>query len=185
MVRNVHERRLPVPAAVAGGLLDSLAGPEDRLWPRRQWPAMRFDRPLGVGATGGHGPVRYTVEEYIPGQRVRFRFHAPAGFDGYHEYEVLAEGDTECRLRHSVVMTPRWPAWLTWPLIFGPLHDALIEDSLDTATRALGLPVPAPRRWPLRVRLLRALAQAARQRRPTPPATRPEAAHRRETTRTS
>lgn len=164
MVRNVHERRLPVPAATAGTLLDSLAGPEDRLWPRRTWPAMRFDRPLGVGATGGHGPVRYSVEEYVPGRRVRFRFHGPAGFDGYHEFEVLPEDDTACRLRHSLVMTTHWPAWLTWPLFFRPLHDALIEDSFDTATRNLGLPLPAPRRWSVWVRVLRALAQAARPR---------------------
>ena len=162
MVRNVHERRLPVPAATAGALLDTLAGPDDRLWPRRQWPAMRFDRPLGVGATGGHGPVRYVVTEYVPGQRVRFRFLGPPGFDGYHEYEVLAEGEGACRLRHSLVMTTHWPAWLTWPLFFRPLHDALIEDSFDTATRHLGLPLPAPRRWSARVRLLRALAGAAR-----------------------
>lgn len=52
MVRNVHERWLAAPAAMVGALLDSLAGPEDRLWPSQQWPAMWFDRPLGVGATG-------------------------------------------------------------------------------------------------------------------------------------
>jgi hypothetical protein len=98
------------------------------------------------------------VTGYVPGQRVRVRFLAPAGFHGYHEYEVLAEGDTACRLRHCLVMTTHWPAWLTWPLFFRPLHDALIEDSLDTAARHLGLSLPAPRRWSARVRLLRALA---------------------------
>jgi len=109
VARNVHERRVPVPAATAEALLDSLAGPEDRSWPRQQWPAMRFDRPLGAGARGGHGPVRYTVEEYVPGRRVRFRFLGPTGFDGYHEYEVPVEDDSACRLRHSLAMTAHRP----------------------------------------------------------------------------
>ncbi|UNO43730.1 DUF2867 domain-containing protein [Streptomyces sp. MST-110588] len=39
---------------------------------------MRFDRPLGVGAYGGHGPVRYRVSAYDPGRRIRFDFTSPA-----------------------------------------------------------------------------------------------------------
>lgn len=162
MVRNIHDRYLPVPAARVGGLIDSLASRDDRLWPHHQWPAMRLDRPLGVGATGGHGPVRYAVEEYQPGSRIRFRFQAPAGFCGYHEYEVLPITDHGCRLRHRLHMTTRWPAWMTWPLFYRPLHNALIEDSLDTATRSLGLGLPRPSRWSLPVRALRSLIQALR-----------------------
>ena len=41
---------------VAGRLLDGLSAADDRLWPKDRWPAMRFDRPLKVGARGGHGP---------------------------------------------------------------------------------------------------------------------------------
>ncbi len=165
MIRNIHERTLPVPPAAAGALLDSLSGPDDRLWPRR-WPAMRFDRPLAVGAVGGHGPIRYTVEQYRPAGHVRFRFDAPAGFDGYHEYEVLPDGDDACRLRHSLVMTTRGPARLTWPLLFRPLHDALIEDSLDTAVRSLGLHLRAPSQWSARVRMLRSSIRALASARP-------------------
>lgn len=165
MVRNVHERLLAAPADRVGELIDSLAGPDDRLWPHGQWPPMHFDRPLGVGAVGGHGPVGYTVEEYEPGVRVRFRFHAPAGFDGYHEYEVLPAGGHSGRvLRHSLVMTTRWPAWLSWPLMYRPLHDALIEDSLDTAGCALGLAGPGRSRWSPWVRLLRWVAQTMQSR---------------------
>ncbi|MER7503835.1 SRPBCC family protein [Nonomuraea pusilla] len=160
MVLNVHERRLAAPAARAGALIDSLAGQDDRLWPHERWPAMRFDRPLQVGAEGGHGPVRYRVEHYRPGTRVRFRFRAPAGFDGYHEYEVRPLGDGGCLLRHSLVMSARPRAWLTWPLVFRPLHDALLEDSLDKAERSLGAGPRPPRRWSVRVRLLRSLASA-------------------------
>jgi len=76
-VRNVHERVLDVPACDLAVLLDGLASPDDALWPRHLWPAMKFDRPLQVGAVGGHGPIRYTVEAYEPGRRIRFRFTAP------------------------------------------------------------------------------------------------------------
>jgi hypothetical protein len=52
-------------------------------------------------------------------------------------------------------------AALTWPLIFRPLHEALIEDSLDDAERALGGEPPA-REWSPWVRLLRRLFRAGR-----------------------
>lgn len=160
MISNIHERHLPVPAATAGALIDSLAGPDDRLWPHERWPAMRFDRPLAVGAHGGHGPIRYTVVQHRPGRHVRFRFDAPAGFDGHHEYEVLPNGDDRCTVRYSLMMTTRGPARLAWPLIFGPLHDALMEDSLDKVVQGLGLAQPARSRWSAQVRTLRAAIRA-------------------------
>jgi hypothetical protein len=98
-VRNIHDRELPATAAAVGGLIDSLASPEDALWPKQSWPRMKFDRALGVGATGGM-------------------------------------------------------ALLSWPVLFGPLHDALIEDSLVTAQVSLGQP-PQVRPWSLWVKVLR------------------------------
>jgi hypothetical protein len=76
-VRNIHDRELPATAAAVGGLIDSLASPEDALWPKQSWPAL-----------------------------------------------------------------------------FGPLHDALIEDSLVTAQVSLGQP-PQVRPWSLWVKVLR------------------------------
>lgn len=160
-VRNVHERRFAAPPAAVGRLLDGLASADDRLWPRGRWPAMRFDRPLAVGAAGGHGPVRYTVEAYTPGASVRFRFTGPPGFLGTHGYDVGPLGDGGTRLRHTLAMRTAGAARLTWPLVFRPLHDALIEDSLDRAAVALGLaPVGAP--WSLAVRGLRRVLTRAR-----------------------
>ncbi|MCA1674761.1 MAG: SRPBCC family protein [Actinobacteria bacterium] len=130
-VVNVHERDFPANAAL-GSLVDELAsGAEDRLWPWEQWPAMRFDRPLQEGAVGGHGPIRYDVEEYEHGQRVRFRFTRPGGFFGFHEYRVLPMRDRRT-LQHVLRMRTTGWAQLTWPLIFEPMHNALIEDSLST-----------------------------------------------------
>jgi hypothetical protein len=164
VVNNEHQRQLAAPPQVVGRLIDGLAGPEDRLWPTEQWPAMRFDRPLGVGASGGHGPVRYHVEAYIPGEVIRFRFRAPTGFDGYHEYAVVPLPNSGTLVRHRLVMATTGPARLSWPLLYRPLHDALIEDSLDKASRSLGLAITKPRRWSWRVRLLRTAVRAARRR---------------------
>lgn len=158
VVHNVHERHLSTPVETVGSLIDTLASASDQLWPHR-WPPLRLDRPLAIGATGGHGPIRYHVETYIPGQRVRFRFEAPAGFDGHHEYVAVRTSERTAVLRHTLVMQPSGSARLTWPLLFRPLHDALMEDSLCTGAAALGVDVPDPPRWSRRVRLLRAVAR--------------------------
>jgi len=50
-------------------------------------------------------------------------------------------------------------ASLTWPLIFRPLHDALVEDALAKAARNLELETEAPK-WRLRVQVLRSLMRA-------------------------
>jgi hypothetical protein len=157
-VCNVHERLFPLPSAVVGALIDSLASRDDRLWPRDKWPPMRFDRPLAVGAAGGHGPIRYFVEEYRPGQSVLFRFSAPRGFNGTHRFEVEdRQGHTV--LRHVIEMSATGPARLSWPLVFRPLHDACLEDCLDRATISLGIALPHPARWSIYVRLIRIIRQ--------------------------
>jgi hypothetical protein len=153
-VVNIHERKIPRPASAAGSLVDSLGSDNEALWPRSMWPAMRLDRPLGVGATGGHGPIRYAVEEYVPGQRVRFRFLRPRGFDGHHWFEVLPDGDEACVLRHTIEMDTTGLALLSWPLAIRSLHDALIEDALALAQAWLGV-TPEVRPWSTRVKLWR------------------------------
>ena len=69
-VHNIHQRRIAAPPARVGELLDTLASGKDRLWPHERWPPMKLDTPLGIGATGGHGPIRYVVEAYDPGVQV-------------------------------------------------------------------------------------------------------------------
>jgi hypothetical protein len=125
---------------------------------------MRLDRPLQVGAIGGHGPIRYQVEMYEPGRRVRFRLRAPRGFDGFHGFEILPTDGNGTTLRHVLEMDARGPAVFTWPLVFSPLHDALVEDCLDRAARELGEVVP-PREWSLWVRMLRAGIRLLKRRR--------------------
>ena len=45
--------------------------------------------------------------------------------------------------------------WRTWPLIYRPLHDALMEDSLYVAARNLGVAGAERRQWSVWVRVLR------------------------------
>lgn len=151
-ITNVHERRLAAPPHAVGELLDSLGSEHDRLWPRG-WPKVRFDRPLGVGARGGHGPIRYRVETWIPGESIRFRFEAPRGFEGFHAFGIRPEG-AACVVRHVIEMETRGRALMSWLLAIRPLHDALIEDAFSRAEASLGLPV-TEHRWSWRVRLLR------------------------------
>ncbi|MFE6052168.1 SRPBCC family protein [Kitasatospora sp. NPDC056446] len=155
-VLNIHERTIPAPAAAAGALIDGLAGPDDPIWPGPAWPPMLLDGPLAVGAAGGHGPVRYTVAGYAPGQWVRFRFNGPRGFDGFHEFTVQPAGEGAL-LRHTIAMRLHGIGRLSWPLAFRWLHDALLEDGLDRAVRSGGGTVPRPARWNPYVRLLRRL----------------------------
>ena len=150
----MHERLIDAPAARVGELLDSLASSDDRLWPSGRWPAMRFDRPLGTGAIGGHGPIRYTIERYDPGERIVFRFSAPRGFDGRHAFDVAPLGEGRTFLRHILDMRTSGAAILTWPIIFRPLHDALIEDAMDRAEEQVGS-ASQRTRWSLWVRFLR------------------------------
>lgn len=158
-VRNIHSVRLKASPQRAGALLDTLGSDADVLWPGDRWPRMIIDGPLRVGAAGRHGPVSYTVEEYVPSTRVRFRFKEPAGFVGTHTFEVFPETGG-CRLEHRVEIVPRGSALLAWPLVFGPLHDALAEDAVDNAVRALG-EARQPNRWSPWVRVLRRLAALA------------------------
>jgi len=124
---------------------------------------MKFDRPMGVGAVGGHGPIGYVVKSYSPGRAVEFRFTKPKGFRGYHRYEIVSSSTPGCRLRHTLEMTTHGVAVLSWPLLFRPMHDALIEDSLDAAETSVGH-VPTPQPWSVWVRLLRRLASRRRER---------------------
>lgn len=158
-VRNVHRRDFAAGPEALGLLLDTLSSVEDRIWPLENWPKMHLDRQLGVGAAGGHGPIRYVVEAYEPGVSIVFRFTGPEGFDGTHTFAVepLLEG---ARLSHVLTMDTSGKASLSWPLIYRSLHDALVEEAFDRAAAAVGEPLAATP-WSLWVRMLRAIARRA------------------------
>ncbi len=160
-VRNVHQRSMGSPEHV-GALLDALGSDTDRLWPSDRWPRLRLDGPLDVGARGGHGPIRYTVELYEPSRRVRFRFERPRGFAGFHEFHVAADDEQATLLVHVLEAHMSGSGLLSWPLVFRPLHNALIEDALDNAERHITGDPQHPARWSTYVRGLRRILAAAR-----------------------
>ncbi|MFI7600457.1 DUF2867 domain-containing protein [Actinoplanes sp. NPDC049681] len=152
-VQNVHERALPVPAAEVGRLLDRIGAADDPLWPSPAWVPMRFDRPLGVGADGGHGPVRYHVTDYRPGRRVEFTFHPRTGLHGTHTLEVEDDGPQACLLRHRLTARPSGAMRLLWPALVKVCHNTVIEHAFDNAERAVTGTVARPVRYPWRSRI--------------------------------
>lgn len=161
-VLNVHERTLLTSDDDTWRLIANLGSKHDLLWPEH-WPKMRFDRPLGLGAHGGHGPIGYYVERFTRPELIRFRFTAPKGFEGYHEFQI------EPRLgsvifRHTLRVRTRGLATWFWLLVLRPLHDALVEDAMDRASNySSGCCFTSP--WSLRVRLIKWLMGAFSRRR--------------------
>ena len=154
-VLNVHHRKLACSREVLGALIDELASEEDRLWPRRTWPPMHFDRPLAVGADGGHGPIRYR-SRLRSGPLDPVSLHRSARLSRLPR--VRCEPSRQrCLAPTHLAMRVRGPARLSWPLVFRPLHDALVEDSLDLAERAITGHLAKPARYSRYVRLLRRL----------------------------
>ena len=162
-VLNIHEREFPESPQRVGVLIDTLSSHDDALWPKQSWPRIAFHGPLSVGPAGGHGPIRYFVEAYQPGRSVKFRFSGPRGFDGWHGYEVAGSGTQSCALRHTLEMSVHGVAAISWPLVFRPLHDALIEDSLAVAQASLGR-APRIEPWSRWVRTLRFVFSRGRSR---------------------
>lgn len=161
-VVNVHQRLLHAAPERVGALIDSIASAHDGLWPGNGWPRMRLDRPLAVGAAGGHGPIGYFVEAYAPGRSVRFQFTAPHGFDGWHAFEVLDATAAHCVLEHRIEMrTATLRATLLWSLGIRWLHDACLRDLMAQAELSLGHP-PRRRPWSPYVRMLMAVLSSRR-----------------------
>ena len=149
---NVHQRMIAAPAARVGALLDTLASADDRFWPHENWPGVKFNLPLQVGATGGHGTGPYTVSSYTPGRQLRFEFGG--GRRGYHEFTLQEVDDMTCLLRHAMKAELTFNSAWRWYFLIRPLHNALIEDLLDKVESQVAR-VEHPQVWSPRVQNLR------------------------------
>jgi hypothetical protein len=152
-ITNVHERTIAAPADRLGELLNTLASDNDMFWPHENWPAIRFDRPLQVGATGGHGGGPYTITSYTPGRHIRFDF-AGHGRSGFHEFHVQPLVGGSSLLRHSLDIRLPLVALYWWHAKIRPLHDAVLEDLFDKVEGQVSR-VARPQTWSSRVVRLR------------------------------
>lgn len=131
-IENVHARDVRAPVSLVGDILDTLGSPADRVWASDIWLAepVVFDRPLGVGADGGHGSIRYSVVEYQPSRRIVFRFSPGGGLSGTHGFELEPVGPEQTRITHFLhAHTALWMRPLV-PILIG-WHDAMVETALD------------------------------------------------------
>ena len=155
-VLNVHSRVVDQPVIEISKLFETLASENDQMWPVKKWPAMKLDEGLKVGSKGGHGPIRYSVQKYIPGKFIQFKLSKPEGFHGTHEFEIKELAPDKTELKHSIRMAIRGQALLSWPLSIRWLHDALIEDAFDTIENNF-LSIKKKSQWNIWVRFLRKL----------------------------
>ena len=136
-VYNFHCRRIAAPIDVVGPVIDTLGSDEDRLWPWEHFEPMQLDFRLGIGANGGHGPVRYTTVEYIPGRLAVFEFKAKRGilknFKGRHWFEAISIDAETTELRHMLYADIRGLMWWAWWIVVETLHDATVEAALAKA----------------------------------------------------
>ena len=127
-IRSVHSRDLDAPPAAVGHLLAARSAViTDGLWPSERWPGIpvRFDRPLAIGARGGHGLIRYSVEGYEPDRLLRFRFEPGQGIDGLHRFDIEDPGAGRSRLVHTLEVDMSGATRLASPVL-RRMHDALI-----------------------------------------------------------
>ena len=164
-VQSRHARSLDATVEEVGRLVAALGGEHDVLWPNDRWPGtqLRFDRPLAVGARGGHGAIRYSVEAYEPGRFVQFRFEPGQGLDGFHRFDVVPLADGRTRLQHTLDTRLEGTARLLRPLL-ERMHDTMLGQTLDNAQRVTGGRVYGPTRMALWMRAMNAV-EARRARR--------------------
>ena len=148
---NVHQRLLHARPEQVDAVLATLGSPHDKAWPRTGWPRMVLDRPLSVGARGGHGPIRYVVEACEPGFAA-FRF-TMKGVEGWHAFEILEATAQHCVLEHRMEARLSGLTLLKWLFVIRPLHDACVEDALSQVQLSLG-DQPPHRPWSPYVHLL-------------------------------
>lgn len=130
-ILNVHQRTINQPKSNISPLLATLSTPDDAIWPKGKWPPMRFKDGLKVGAKGGHGPIRYSIEKYMPGDLIQFRFSKPSGFDGVHRFEIKEIDEEHTEIKHVVDAEADFRSYLSWVFVIRWLHDAVVEDAFD------------------------------------------------------
>lgn len=130
-VLNIHTRAIHQPKDKLAELFKTLASNNDRMLATDKWPPMILDNGLRVGSKGGHGPIKYTVQEFEPDEFIQFAFTRPKGFNGFHKFEMTRLNDHSTELKHTIDMNTNLSAAIKWVIAIRWLHDAFIEDAFD------------------------------------------------------
>jgi hypothetical protein len=130
-VTNIHQRVIHQSKDKISQILDSLSSKDDQLWPHERWPPMIFKKGLSEGAVGGHGPIKYSIQKYISGNTIEFKFIKPDGFKGIHKFDITEIDSEKTELKHTIKMSLSGKSIFTWYLAIKWLHDALLEDCMD------------------------------------------------------
>lgn len=155
-VVNIHSRIIHQPKEKVITLLSTLATKEDKIWPYEKWPAIRFKQGLQLGSSGGHGPIRYTITQFLPEEYIQFDFDSPKGFTGYHALKITSVTENTTEIKHILKMNTAGIDIFTWSLAIRWLHDALIEDAFDKIQNYFNKGQQETK-WTLWVRLWRSL----------------------------
>lgn len=153
-VINIHKRILNQPKQRVSALLDTLSSKDDQLLATDKWSPMRLDKGLKEGSKGGHGPIKYTVHSYTPGECVQFTFTKPKGFYGMHRFEIIALESNQTEIKHTIEMHTKGIGTLTWLVAIRWLHDAYIEDAFDKVENTF-LAERTQSEWSMWVKILR------------------------------
>ena len=155
-VINIHKRILDQPIQKVAERLATLSKENDVIWPTEKWPKMQFKNGIGLGAKGGHGPIRYSVEKYNPLEIIQFRFLKPNGFNGIHKFELRELADKKTEIKHTIDMNAKGKGILIWLFAIHSLHNALIEDGSDKLENSFS-PINKKTQWSLWVKMVRYL----------------------------
>jgi hypothetical protein len=155
-VINIHKRTINQSKAKIAEMFKTLATDNDMILATDKWSPMKLDNGLQAGSKGGHGPIRYLVQEYKPGESIKFKFTKPTGFNGFHKFEITETGSNKTELKHTIDMNTSGAAVLVYPIAIRWLHDAYIEDAFDKVENHF-TPVKKFSKWSIWVKLLRRL----------------------------
>lgn len=130
-ITNIHKRIIHQNQSEISALMRTLATKEDKVWPTKDWPRMKLDQGLQEGSKGGHGPIAYIVQKYLPNQLIEFQFTKPKNFVGIHKFEMKPLSANQTQVTHTIDIDAKGFGILTWSIAIRWLHDALIEDAFD------------------------------------------------------
>ncbi len=157
-VTNIHSRIIHQPLHNVDALFHTLSSDNDLMLATHLWPRMKLDKGLAIGSNGGHGPIRYFVTHYEPGQSIQFQFSKPAGFNGYHKFEIKALDKETTEVKHTISMHTTLWGTVQWIIAIRWLHDAFIEDAFDKVENHFVVEKKKSK-WSMWVKFLRKIAK--------------------------